>query len=131
MNRPRLRPLASHAPAGRLRAFLFVAIAGLLVVAGCSSGGEVAAGDEADSPYSGVVLGEPTVRPEFSLTDLDGKPFDFYDETDGKLTFLFFGYTNCPDVCPVHMAQLSEILARPGMPSAKVVFVTADPTRDP
>ena len=130
MTRPRTRPLASHAPAGRLRAAVFVAIAGLLLAAGCGSGGETAAGGDADSKYSGVVLGEPTNRPQFTLTDLDGEPYDFYDETDGKLTFLFFGYTNCPDVCPVHMAQLSEILARPGMPNAKVVFVTADPTRD-
>ncbi|MBL0204770.1 MAG: SCO family protein [Candidatus Microthrix sp.] len=39
------------------------------------------------------------------LTGPDGKPFDFFDETKGKLAFLFFGYTNCPDVCPVHMAS--------------------------
>lgn len=130
MNRPRSHPLASHASAGRQRVVVILAIAGLLLAAGCGSGDEAAAGNKPDSKYSGVVLGEPTNRPQFTLTDLDGNPFDFYEQTDGKLTFLFFGYTNCPDVCPVHMAQLSEILARPGMPSAKVIFVTADPTRD-
>ena len=108
------------------------ALVAAVLIAGCGgdAGSEQAAPEGAGSEYAGVVLGEPTQRPDFTLTDVDGNPFDFYAETEGKLTFLFFGYTNCPDICPVHMAQLSEILARPGMPNATVVFVTTDPTRD-
>lgn len=115
---------------GLKRAILAISAMTLLLVAGCGSEDSEQAAGDTPSKFAGVVLGKPTERPHFTLTGPDGKPFDFFDETKGELTFLFFGYTNCPDVCPVHMAQLSEILARPGMPTAKVVFVTADPTRD-
>ena len=115
---------------GLKRAILAISAMTLLLVAGCGSEDSEQAAGDTPSKFDGGVLGKPTERPHFTLTGPDGKPFDFFDETKGELTFLFFGYTNCPDVCPVHMAQLSEILARPGMPTAKVVFVTADPTRD-
>jgi len=72
-------------------------------------------------------------RPAFMLTDTDGKPFAFAERTAGRLTFLEFGYTNCPDVCPVHMANLSTVLTNLA-PSDRmrttVVFVTVDPDRD-
>src|SRR3990172_2679725 len=72
-------------------------------------------------------------RPAFTLTDTDGKPFAFAERTAGRLTFLEFGYTNCPDVCPVHMANLSTVLTNLA-PSDRmrttVVFVTVDPDRD-
>jgi protein SCO1/2 len=62
-----------------------------------------------------------------------GGPWDFRRETEGYVTLLFFGYTHCPDVCPVHMANLGAVLDR--LPSevsnrVKVVFVTTDPARD-
>ncbi len=72
-------------------------------------------------------------RPDFTLTDTDGKPYAFAERTAGRLTFLEFGYTNCPDVCPVHMANLSTVIANLA-PSDRmrttVVFVTVDPDRD-
>lgn len=72
-------------------------------------------------------------RPAFTLTATDGKPFDFRARTAGRLTFVEFGYTNCPDVCPVHMANLAAALAN--LPPSDrmridVVFVTIDPDRD-
>lgn len=79
---------------------------------------------------AGVVLGEPRPRPDFTLTDTEGRPFDFRAETQGKLTLLFFGYTSCPDMCPIHMATLAGALARSGMPRPVVVFVGIDPERD-
>ena len=72
-------------------------------------------------------------KPDFTLTDLDGKPFEFRRETDGYLTLLFFGYTNCPDVCPLHMANIGAVLRQQSPEVAnrvKVVFVTTDPDRD-
>jgi protein SCO1 len=69
-------------------------------------------------------------RPDFVLTGTDGQPYDFRAETAGKLTFLFFGYTNCPDVCPISMATLTESLSDLNRIGAKVVFVTTDPSRD-
>jgi protein SCO1/2 len=75
----------------------------------------------------------PIPKPALTLTDTDGQPFDLRARTEGYLTLLFFGYSNCPDVCPVHMATLGaayrELL--PEVQSRiKVVFVTTDPDRD-
>jgi protein SCO1/2 len=69
----------------------------------------------------------------FSLTDTDGEPFDFRKETDGKIALLFFGYTYCPDICPMHMATLStamEDLEPEVREQVRVVFVSVDPERD-
>ncbi len=79
------------------------------------------------------MLAEPWEKPAFTLARTDGSPFDFGRETDGSVTLLFFGYTHCPDVCPVHMANLAAVLARlpPDVASrVMVVFVTTDPARD-
>jgi protein SCO1/2 len=75
----------------------------------------------------------PRPKPDFTLTDTDGHPFSFRAGTEGTLTLLFFGYTNCPDVCPVHMANIAAALHK--LPDAvarqvTVVFVTTDPERD-
>jgi protein SCO1/2 len=83
--------------------------------------------------YAGLELPKPEPKPHFVLTTTEGKRFDFRKETDGHLTFLFFGYTNCPDICPVHMANLAAALDRlPAKYSrdVRVVFVTTDPARD-
>ncbi len=81
----------------------------------------------------GVLVGVPAPKPDFTLTALDGTSFDLRADTEGFLTLLFFGYTHCPDVCPVHMSNISKVLK--GLPSevtskVKVVFVTTDPERD-
>ncbi len=105
----------------------FVAMAG---------GGAAACG----SPDGGRVVSSESgaidikiARPAFTLTDTDGKPFDFRARTAGKLTFLEFGYTNCPDICPVHMANLAAVL-RNLSPTERqkvmVLFVSVDPDRD-
>jgi protein SCO1/2 len=72
-------------------------------------------------------------RPDFVARREDGSRFDFRTETKGTLTFLFFGYTSCPDVCPLHMTNLAAAIhALPAEVSRKVlvVFVTTDPERD-
>lgn len=80
----------------------------------------------------GVKIDPPQPKPEFTLTDTSGQPFDFTAETEGKLTLLYFGYLNCPDICPVQLAQIAETFDR--LPDvgreAEVVFVTVDPGRD-
>jgi protein SCO1 len=85
------------------------------------------------SPFDGILLGRPFAKPTFTLTDSAGRPFDFGQRTDGRLTLLYFGYTHCPDVCPTTMADLaSAIRELPAAERAKitVVFVSTDPTRD-
>jgi protein SCO1/2 len=67
------------------------------------------------------------------LTDTAGRPFDFVQATRGKLTYLYFGYTHCPDACPLTMSYLSAALHRePAAVRSRVdvVFVTVDPRRD-
>jgi len=67
----------------------------------------------------------------FSLPDADGKTRTLAD-FKGKLVVVFFGYTQCPDVCPTTMAELAEVKRSLGADGAKVqgVFVTVDPERD-
>jgi len=104
-----------------------VGLAGALWVAGCQSRGPE------PGELRGIELPTRTGWPAFVLQDLEGQPFDFPREAAGFLTILFFGYTHCPDVCPVHMANLAAVL-RDAAPSlrqrVKVVFVTTDPARD-
>ncbi len=72
-------------------------------------------------------------RPSFTLVDTSGQSFDFAKETAGHATLLFFGYTNCPNVCPTTMADIAAAkqLVSANVGSAlKVVFVTTDPKRD-
>lgn len=78
-------------------------------------------------------LSEPLAKPAFVLSRTDGTAYDFARETQGKVALLFFGYTNCPDVCPLHMANIAAVLAK--MPweqreAIRVIFVTTDPERD-
>jgi protein SCO1 len=85
------------------------------------------------SPFNGILLGKPFTKPDFSLTDATGQPFDFTQQTADKLTLLYFGYTHCPDVCPTTMADIAAALrALPAAESGKisVIFVSTDPTRD-
>ncbi|MDH5284318.1 MAG: SCO family protein [Gemmatimonadota bacterium] len=75
----------------------------------------------------------PIPKPDFVLATTDGAPFDFRRETEGYVTLLFFGYTNCPDICPVHLANIAVALKKLGPEvnnAVKVVFVTNDPARD-
>nr|WP_211661100.1 SCO family protein [Modestobacter muralis] len=98
---------------------------------GAAAPATVAGGE--DSPYSGLYLQDPYQKPEFTLTDGAGAPFDFAERTAAGPTLLFFGYTNCPDVCPTTMADVALALRTtdPAVVAAtNVVFVTTDPARD-
>lgn len=111
----------------RLAVGLFLAV----VLGGCG-GSESEIPTDGDS-WAGWSLDDPIPRPDFVLTDTEGDAYDFLAETRGDLTLLFFGYTHCPDVCPVQMANLAEVLRDlPHEMSSRiqVVFVTTDPVRD-
>jgi protein SCO1/2 len=87
----------------------------------------------ANGGWAGTLLSQPVAKPDFTLTDTSGAPFDFRRQTDGYVTLLYFGYTSCPDVCPLHMANIASVLDEvSGEVNAKikVVFVTTDPERD-
>ncbi len=66
-----------------------------------------------------------------SLPDVDGRQRTLADWR-GKVVFVFFGYTQCPDVCPATMAEVAEVKKSLGADGDKLqtVFVTIDPERD-
>lgn len=118
---------------GRLLAVLLVAAG---AVAGCRMDAPergAAREREAETGFRGRVQADPAPRPDFVLNDARGGTFDFRAETDGYLTLLFFGYTHCPDVCPIHMSSIAAVKRDLGTEfgrHTKVVFVTVDPKRD-
>ena len=83
--------------------------------------------------YHGGLVSPPLAKPKFTLTDTSGAAFDFSAKTQGYVTLLFFGYTHCPDMCPLQMHIIADALRElpPTITSRfKVVFVTTDPARD-
>jgi protein SCO1/2 len=102
-----------------MRRFLLLA---LLALAGCH---------HALSPQDVSVRG---LVPDLSLTMTDAATGKTVTGADfhGAVTLLYFGYTNCPDVCPATLYNLTRIEARMGADAAKVkiLFVTVDPDRD-
>ncbi len=68
---------------------------------------------------------------EFTLTNDEGKTVSATDYR-GKVVLLYFGYTHCPDVCPLTMAHLHVVMQRLGKLSdgARILFVSVDPARD-
>ncbi len=112
----------------------------LLPLAGCAG----SSADGQDSPVSGVsihdhdglkgiVLPKPYDAARVSLEDTAGQPYDLATSPTKPLTLVFFGYTHCPDICQVVMANIAAGLVRlDSAQRAKVdtVFVTTDPARD-
>jgi protein SCO1/2 len=89
--------------------------------------------DPHNLPLRGTKPFAPLEKVDFTLTDTQGRPFDFRAETDGKIALLFFGYTFCPDICPLHMATLAAALdevATEVRDQVALVFVSVDPARD-
>jgi protein SCO1/2 len=68
---------------------------------------------------------------DFALTDHNGKARTLADFR-GKAVILFFGYTQCPDVCPTNLSNMREVLGKLGSDADRVqmLFMTVDPARD-
>lgn len=79
-----------------------------------------------------TVFPEPGELPDFALLDQDGKPID-RRVFDGQWNLLYFGYTNCPDICPLTLQELATVrrqLMEAGGAAPRIVFVSVDPERD-
>jgi protein SCO1/2 len=103
---------------------LALALGGLLL-AGC--------GGDPEAQFNGTRLDHPYAVPETTLTATDGEPFSLASDTDEPLTLVFFGYTHCPDLCPLVLNSLSSGLTRlddADRERVQVVVVTTDPSRD-
>ncbi|MEP7179437.1 MAG: SCO family protein [Pseudonocardiales bacterium] len=119
---------------------LGIVLACAAVLSGCSTTtpthdhpSQLIGQSQGGSGFRGVGLQPPQPRPAFTLTDTLGKPFAFGTRTAGHPTLVFFGYTNCPDVCPTTMADIHTALSK--VPAALqrqtyVVFVSTDVARD-
>ncbi len=106
--------------------FFILLIAGLL--AACQSGPDLA--DLGKAPLAGARMGG-----DFALTSQDGKPMRAAD-LRGKFWLVYFGYTFCPDVCPVDVQIIGRAVKQiekdaPQLGAKLVpVFITGDPARD-
>jgi len=78
---------------------------------------------------SGTSYPAPRVLPQFSLVDAHGMPAT-PATLSGHPTLVFFGFTHCPDVCPLTLALLASVQKRASIPNLMVAFITVDPERD-
>jgi protein SCO1/2 len=106
---------------------LALALAGAFVLAGCD---RITGKGSGPSLHFTDITGADFAR-KLELPDVDGKVRSLAD-WKGKVTVVFFGYTQCPDVCPTTMAELAQIRTLLGAEGDKLqtVFVTIDPERD-
>lgn len=104
-------------------------IAACAVLAGVS--GLIAACSPQQPVFSSIDVTGADYAKGFELTDHNGQVRHLSDFA-GKVVVLFFGYTQCPDVCPTSMAELAEIKKALGKDGDRLqgLFVTVDPERD-
>jgi protein SCO1 len=111
------------------------------VTAGCSSSTAATMSDGGNAPgmvlintskYKGNII-TPVAKPAGTLADDTGKQFNIKTDTAGVVTLLFFGYTHCPDECPLTMSNTGAAFRMiPAADRAKirVLFVSVDPGTD-
>ncbi|HVB27268.1 MAG TPA: SCO family protein [Mycobacteriales bacterium] len=115
---------------GRLP-LLAAALTGLV---GCATGGPATpAAAVRPAALHGAIPTTSSPEPSFTLTDTSGRSYSLPSAARGRVLFLYFGYTHCPDQCPTTMADVATALR--AVPSwvrerVSVVFVTTDPRRD-
>lgn len=107
-----------------LKALAVIALA--LITSACDQRPLQSPGRFTSTDITGVPWGQ-----DFDLTDQLGRPRKLADFR-GKAVMLFFGYTNCPDICPVTMAKMASVVKDLGDGRQRVqgLFVTLDPARD-
>jgi protein SCO1/2 len=108
----------------RLKAWLALLFLPAVLLAACDTGPGKPAFKAID--ITGAEYGR-----DFSLPDANGQVRTLAD-FKGKVTVVFFGYTQCPDVCPTTMVELAEVKKALGADGARVqgIFVSVDPERD-
>lgn len=105
------------------------------LIAGCAlltgAAGIISACSQDKPQFRNIDITGADYAKDFHLTDQNGQQRSLKDFR-GKVVILFFGYTQCPDVCPTTMAELAEVKKALGKDGDKlqVLFVTVDPERD-
>lgn len=111
---------------------LLVAL-GLTACAPSTSTAAVARGLETQPDgWRGLPLDIERTMPAVTLLDVEDQPVPLAERTAGSPTLLFFGYTSCPDICPVHLSAIASAMRDAGVSTTDldVVFVSVDPERD-
>lgn len=111
----------------RLRRWLVALAAVSLGLAGCAA--PAPSGDT----FEGAYLDTPYQLPDATLTDTAGNDFHLRTGTDRPVVVVFFGYTNCPDICLGVLSDLASALNRvepATRDKVQVLFITVDPERD-
>lgn len=88
--------------------------------------------DPAPPPEAATVFDAPEALPKVQLVDQAGRPFSIED-LEGRYSLVFFGFTNCPDICPLTLQVLASAkrdLEQRGVEPPRLVFVSVDPARD-
>lgn len=82
--------------------------------------------------WFGIPLTVDRDLPDVTLRTTSDRPFTLDDELRGTPTLLFFGYSSCPDICPIHLASIASAMeqTRTRYDQVRVVFVSVDPARD-
>jgi protein SCO1/2 len=90
-----------------------------------------APGSSAQTVSSTPIAGEPQIGGAYTLTDMHGKERKS-EEFLGKIQLVYFGFSHCPDICPVDTANISEALTKMGKDADQFqgLFITLDPERD-
>ncbi|QXC60590.1 SCO family protein [Aquihabitans sp. G128] len=128
----------SDAMWSRRRVLGLGAAATAALLAGCGSSGDEAGPNAEVSPvpstdWGGTLLDPPFTKPDVTFTDVEGRPFSLREDTAGRLSVLFFGFTNCPDVCPVYLGTIASARRELGTgdgSDVQVLFVGVDRKRD-
>lgn len=91
----------------------------------------VAAAALAVQQWAGRGKTAETFRPDFALQDGKGQTHTMADFR-GKFSLVFFGFTNCPDVCPTTMSEVAQVMDDLGAEADRVqpLFISIDPERD-
>ena len=99
-----------------------LALWGLVLVAGAAL---------AVQQWTGREKSAETLRPDFAIQDGKGQTYTMVDFR-GKFSLVFFGFTNCPDVCPTTMSEVAQVMDDLGEGADRVqpLFISIDPERD-
>jgi protein SCO1 len=112
------------------------AVCAIATLIGCDTSAPVSSSENLRATggvFRGAELAAPMAMPDVTLQTTDGKPFNLVTDTRYPVTLVFFGYTNCPDICGLVMSDLTLVYAE--LPSdvrrrTQILYVTTDPARD-
>lgn len=128
----------------RLRAAPVLAVvSSTLLLAACGGGntdqpqpdnpGGVLISGVDEGRFKGAEPATPYDMPDVTLTATNGRDFNLISDTAYPVTLVFYGYTHCPDICPLVMSDITSAMVQ--LPDevrgdTQLVFITTDPSRD-